>query len=68
MADASATIQTELDQAVHCVVMLIGLRECCGSRTRRDNHLFGNGTGWHRETVNFEIIRKKNEGNLQNFI
>jgi hypothetical protein len=24
-------------------------------------------TGWHRETVKFEII-KKNEGNLQNFI
>jgi hypothetical protein len=25
-------------------------------------------TGWRRETVTFEIIRKKNEGNLQNFI
>jgi hypothetical protein len=25
-------------------------------------------TGWRRETVKFEIIRKKNEGNLQNFI
>jgi hypothetical protein len=25
-------------------------------------------TGWRRETGKFEIIRKKNEGNLQNFI
>jgi polyribonucleotide nucleotidyltransferase len=25
-------------------------------------------TGWRRETVKFEIIRKKNEGNLQHFI